>query len=97
MPKHSSVLAFVATSGALLLAALFVTSPVHAHGRYYYERDRDLDGHYRGGLMLALDVDYASAFTPDLIEEGGGGALRIGHERDLYLVTLIPELTLDYH
>jgi hypothetical protein len=94
MHKHFSAIALAATSGTLLLATLFFTSPAHAHGRY---RDGDRDDRYRGGFMLALDLDYASAFTPDLIENGGGGALRIGTEHDLFLVTLIPELTLDYH
>jgi hypothetical protein len=47
--------------------------------------------------MLALDLDYAHALSPDIIDQGGGGALRIGTEHDLFLVTLIPELSLDYH
>lgn len=82
-----------ALSGSLLFAALLLSSGnVHA-------RDRDGDGRedHSGRLMLALDLDYASAVTGDVIEQGGGGALRIGTERDLFLVTLIPELVLDYH
>jgi hypothetical protein len=46
---------------------------------------------------IALDLDYAGAFENDFIEGGGGGALRIGSELDLLLVTLIPELNLAYH
>jgi hypothetical protein len=48
-------------------------------------------------LTLALDLDYASAVENDYIENGGGGALRIGSELDLLLVTMIPEVSLGYH
>jgi len=47
--------------------------------------------------MLALDLDYTVALSNDLIDNGGGGALRLGSEFDFFLVTLIPELTLNYH
>jgi hypothetical protein len=47
--------------------------------------------------MIALDADYAAALNHDLIHAGGGGALRIGSERDLELVALTPELVIDIH
>ncbi|MET0387160.1 MAG: hypothetical protein ABW321_14425 [Polyangiales bacterium] len=84
---------FAALSGSVMLAALLVSSG-HAHAR-----DRDGDGRedHGGRFMIALDLDYATAVSGDLIEKGGGGGLRVGTEHDLFLVTLIPELTLDYH
>lgn len=61
--------------------------------------DGDDDGREdnAGTLMLALDLEYASAVSSDFIDNGGGGALRVGSQLDLLLVTLIPELTVDYH
>ncbi len=47
--------------------------------------------------MVAIDFDYASAMQHDLVREGGGGALRVGSEIDLLLVSLIPEVTFDFH
>lgn len=75
---------------SLIAAVLFSTSPAHAY-------DRDQDGRDDRAFTLALDFEYASAIKNDVIEKGGGGALRIGSELDLFLVTLIPELVLGYH
>jgi hypothetical protein len=76
----------------LLTGAGFGTATAFAH-------DEDGDGREEGGrLMIALDLDYSAALTNEnLADTGGGGALRIGSEQDLFLVSLIPELTLDYH
>jgi hypothetical protein len=96
MHKSFSALAYAAASGAILFAALLLgSSPVQAHD--YYDHDHDGRYEYRGAFMLALDLDYATAFSPNRIDNGGGGAIRIGSEHDYYLVTLIPEFTLDYH
>jgi hypothetical protein len=86
MPGRPSV-------SSLLLAALVACgSSASAH-------DRDGDGiqDRDTNLMVALDFDYSTAIQNDAIEEGGGGALRIGNELDLLLVTLIPEVVLDFH
>lgn len=88
MKRYNSAFATVFASGSIVLAALlFCTGSAHAH-----ERER------RGGkFMLALDLDYATAFSNDLISDGGGFGLRIGSEYDMFLISLIPELVLDYH
>ncbi|HKU44486.1 MAG TPA: hypothetical protein VJR89_40275 [Polyangiales bacterium] len=47
--------------------------------------------------MLAVDFDYADTISSTIVDQGGGGGLRIGHELDAFLVTLVPELELNYH
>lgn len=59
--------------------------------------DRDRRHEEGTRLTIAVDFDYAGALSNDYIDKGGGGALRIGSELDLFLVTLIPELSLGYH
>lgn len=59
--------------------------------------DRDRRSEEGTRATIALDLDYAAAIDNNFIEGGGGGALRIGSELDLFLVTLIPELNLAYH
>jgi hypothetical protein len=75
------------------LGLLFSGSTAYAHD---YE-DREYHRHERGKLMIALDLDYSTALAHSNVDEGGGGGLRIGLERDYFLVTLIPELQLDTH
>jgi hypothetical protein len=83
-------LRFGLCTGTLLAAYLVCSSQAHAQGR---------DGRRQEGnhFALALDFDYGTDFSSDLIEDGGGGTLRLGFERDMVLITLIPELTLGYH
>jgi hypothetical protein len=57
----------------------------------------DDDGDSWARFMVGLDLDYAYAIEEQSIESGGGGALRIGSELDLILVSLIPELYLSHH
>jgi hypothetical protein len=61
--------------------------------------DRDDDGREdgAGSFMLALDLDYAGAIDYGDVEGGGGVGVRVGSELDLFLVSLIPELSVDYH
>jgi len=95
MKQNLSYSTRAALSGSVLLAAwLLLGGNAHAH-RGSHEYDDTDRPHSK--FMLALDLDYAAVLSPDIIEEGGGGALRIGTEHDLFLVSLIPELTLDYH
>jgi hypothetical protein len=82
----------VAWGSGALLAVLLASSSAFA-----YDRDGDGRDDHVGRLMLGLDFDYATAVSSDLIQQGGGGALHIGSEVDLLLVTLIPEVVLDWH
>lgn len=81
-------------SGSLLGLGLLLTgNTVQAHDYDDYDRR----GRERGRLMLALDLDYSAALSHSDIDQGGGGGIRIGLERDYFLVTMIPELQLNYH
>lgn len=82
-----------AAIGCITLGAL-LSQGAHAHAQDGSDDERRRD---RGHLMLALDFDYSSAFGNDQIKAGGGGAFRIGTQLNLPLITLIPELTFDYH
>ena len=78
---------------------LFVVLTALAAGTGARAEDTDNDGREDGAgrLMLALDLEYATAISNDFVQHGSGGAFRIGSELDAILVTLIPELTVDYH
>lgn len=60
-----------------------------------YADDDDDDSWAR--FMVGLDLDYAYAIDEESITGGAGGALRIGSELDLILITLIPEAYLSHH
>jgi hypothetical protein len=84
---------FSLVSGSLLGLGLVLSgSTAHAHD---YD-DHEYRRHERGKLMIALDLDYSAALEHSDIDQGGGGGLRIGLERDYFLITLIPELQLNY-
>jgi hypothetical protein len=48
-----------------------------------------------GKTQIALDLDWAKALDGDA--NGGGGAIRLGYELDLVVLTLIPEIGGSYH
>jgi hypothetical protein len=66
------------------LVPLTIVAPAHA--------DND-----KGKTHIAVDFDFNSAFDAPETNSGGGGALRLGREFDLLLVSLIPELGASYH
>lgn len=81
--------------GALLLTcASFGLSAATAHAD---DDSDDGDGDSWARFMLGVDLDYVFAATLDSINAGGGGALRVGSELDLMVVTLIPEGYFSYH
>jgi hypothetical protein len=66
--------------------------PRYDEGTHESRRDRD-----QTRTHIAVDFDYAAAIdTPDT-SDGGGGALRLGQELDLFLVSLTPEIGGGYH
>jgi hypothetical protein len=81
--------------GALGAACLGVTLPAHAEddaGEHRSRRDRDSTRTH-----IAVDVDFDSAVDAPNTKSGGGGALRLGQELDLFLISLTPELGGSYH
>jgi hypothetical protein len=48
-----------------------------------------------GKTQIALDLDWAEALDDDA--NGAGGAIRLGYELDLVVLTLIPEIGGTYH
>jgi hypothetical protein len=79
----------------LACAALLLCSASAAQAQ-----DEDDDGHDDDSFarfMLGVDVDYAYAISLESIDSGGGGALRLGSELDLILVSFIPEAYIGYH
>ena len=95
MDSRATFVRFISlVSGSLLgLGLLFTGSTAQAHD---YD---DYDDRHRepSRLMLALDLDYSAALSHSEIDQGGGAGVRIGLERDYFLVTMIPELQLNYH
>ena len=78
---------------AVVAGSFACASTVHAHDDH-----DDRSGKEGNHVAIAVDFDYTTAVSNELdIEYGGGGAIRVGLERDLVLVTLIPELELAYH
>jgi hypothetical protein len=55
---------------------------------------RDRDG---TRTHIAVDFDFGGAIDEPGAESGGGGAIRLGQELDLFLVSLTPELGGSYH
>jgi hypothetical protein len=93
--RPATIVRFVTLVSASLLGLglLLTGSTVHAHDYDDYEHR----GRERSKLMLALDLDYSAALSHSEIDSGGGAGIRIGLERDYFLVTMIPEVQLNYH
>jgi hypothetical protein len=82
-------------AGASLLAtnsALAQSSPPRD------ESDRDAaDERDDSTTNIAVDFDVGAALDEPGTKAGGGGALRIGQELDLFLISLTPEIGGSYH
>lgn len=83
---------------ALAATCLGVATPAHADE---YERDegtresrRDRD---TSKTHIAVDGDFNAAVNAAEVDAGAGGALRLGQEFDLFLISLTPELGGGYH
>jgi hypothetical protein len=91
-------------SCALLSAASLLLAPaVLADDEKHYsdsrdEGDRDDDNERdESNTNIALDFDFGAALDRAGTKSGGGGALRIGQELDLFLISLTPEVGGAYH
>jgi hypothetical protein len=76
-------------------ACLAVATPALADDADEGSRSRhDGDG---SRTHIAVDFDFGGAIDEPGAESGGGGAIRLGQELDLFLVSLTPELGGSYH
>ena len=84
--------------GLLAASCLAVATPARADdsgrddGEHDNRRDRD-----SSKTHIAVDFDFNSAVDAPDTKVGGGGALRLGQELDLFLISLTPELGGSYH
>jgi hypothetical protein len=89
--------------GLATAAGALATSPARADDADG-ERSRpaDDDGGSRkdndkSKTHIAVDFDFAAALDASNTKSGGGGALRLGQEFDLLLISLTPEFGGSYH
>ena len=81
------------TTSLLAIGGLTLTEAAWAEGDSGAERrDRDTTRTH-----IAADLDFGRALDEPGRTDGFGGALRIGQELDLFLVSLTPELGGSYH
>lgn len=84
---------FVRTLVPALLAAACWSAPATADAEDRASgRDND-----SSTTHIAVDFDVNAAVEAPEVDAGGGGALRIGRELDLFLVSLTPEIVGSYH
>ena len=83
---------------SLALGCLTIALPAHADDDYRdddrRESRRDND---KSKTHIAVDFDFGSALDTPETSSGGGGAVRLGQEFDLFLVSLTPEMGGSYH
>jgi len=84
-----------------LVASTALLTPNIAHAQSASPRDEterdDSDERDDSSTNIALDFDFGAALDEPGTGAGGGGALRIGQEFDLLLVSLTPEVGGSYH
>ena len=86
----------------LTVAACAVATPARADDeRRPPERDDDArpsrKDNDKSKTHIAVDFDWGTALDAPGTKTGGGGALRLGQEFDLFLVSLTPEIGGAYH
>lgn len=80
--------------GAASLCVLCAASPARADDDRDTGSRRDRDGMK---THIAFDLDYNTAVDEPRADPGAGGALRLGKELDLFLISFTPELGGSYH
>lgn len=87
-------------AGGLVTAASLLLAPAALADdeSRYDDRERSADDERDdSNTNIALDFDFGAAVDQAGAKSGGGGALRIGQELDLFLISLTPELGGGYH
>jgi hypothetical protein len=84
-------------------ATVAIALPARADDDSPPPRDDDSESHHsrkdndKSKTHIAVDFDFGTALDAPGTKAGGGGALRLGQEFDLFLVSLTPELGGGYH
>jgi hypothetical protein len=84
----------------LTLAACTVATSASADEERPPQRDDDRPSRKdndKSKTHIAVDFDFGTALDAPQTKAGGGGALRLGQEFDLFLVSLTPEIGGAYH
>jgi hypothetical protein len=85
------------TYGLLGAATLLLAPAAFADDEKGYDDGRDEGDRDDSTTNIALDFDSGAALDQPGTKSGGGGALRIGQELDLFLISLTPEVGGSYH
>lgn len=88
--------------GLATVACVATAGPARADDDGRERRYEDDDGRSRrdrdkSKTHIAVDFDFSTSIDAPRTDSGGGGAVRLGQEFDLFLVSLIPELGGSYH
>jgi hypothetical protein len=89
MHKFARSSAMAALSGSLMLMAWLLVSET--------AQARDYLGGRTDRIVLAWDFDYSATLSNDLFNRGVGGAMRVGNELEYTMITVTPEVLVDYH
>jgi hypothetical protein len=84
-----------------VLAGIAIATPARADEPRSEPRDEDerpsRKDSDKSKTHIAVDFDFGTALDAPETKAGGGGALRLGQEFDLLLISLTPELGGGYH
>ena len=85
-------------AASLLIAPAVLADTERSYDDSRDEGDRDSDDERDDSTTnIAVDFDFGAALDEPGTKSGGGGALRIGQELDLFLISLTPEVGGSYH
>jgi hypothetical protein len=82
-------------STSCLLAACLLLFGGHALAEE--DRGTDDDDDDADGTRIGFDLDFAGTIDEVGVDSGSGGMLRLGHEFDLFLISLTPEATGSFY
>jgi hypothetical protein len=82
---------------ALSAASVLAHAAPAAAQDSYDDTGSDRERARAGSTQVAVDFDFGAALDEPGIDQGGGGAIRVGQKFDLLLLSLTPEAGGSYH